>query len=184
MISKRSTLIDVVFAICTELERRDLTVVLVGGSAATYYAPQAYQSSDADFVAQFLVDRQREKDVIAGMASLGYRLNGNTFEHEHGSPFTVEFPKGPLAIGGDLLTDFNTVKRGKEILHVIKPADSVRDRLAHYYFYNDRTALRAAVSVAQAVSDLIDLAAIEAWSRREDNSEKFADFRDLLARFT
>jgi hypothetical protein len=45
-----ATLTDVAFAVCSALDRIGERAVLCGGSAATYYAPDAYQSRDLDFV--------------------------------------------------------------------------------------------------------------------------------------
>ncbi len=45
-----SALISVAFEVCTALEAAGTTAVLTGGSAATFYAPEAYQSVDIDFV--------------------------------------------------------------------------------------------------------------------------------------
>jgi hypothetical protein len=42
-----ATLTDVAFAVCTALERAGEYAVLVGGSAATYYAPEAYESRES-----------------------------------------------------------------------------------------------------------------------------------------
>jgi hypothetical protein len=181
VIDQRSTLEDVVFRICTALAKRDLQVLLVGGSAATYYAPKAYQSNDADFVAVFNVNRVREAEVVATMVELGYQLNGNTFEHTGGSPFTIEFPKGPPMVGGEAIRIFETVERGDEVLYVISPTDCVKDRLAQYYFWNDRTALRAAVAVTSEQQDRVDMSRIKDWSSREGEFEKFADFERLIS---
>jgi len=43
-IDSGATLTDVAFAACTALDRAGEVAVLCGGSAATYYAPEAYQS--------------------------------------------------------------------------------------------------------------------------------------------
>lgn len=50
-ISANTPLFEVAMAVCSALDRAGITAVLTGGSAATYYAPEAYQSSDIDFVA-------------------------------------------------------------------------------------------------------------------------------------
>ena len=49
-ITRESSLREVAFAVCTALHERGIEVVLTGGSAATVYAPHAYQSRDIDFV--------------------------------------------------------------------------------------------------------------------------------------
>jgi hypothetical protein len=179
MIDESASLEDVVFAICTELNARGLKVVLVGGSAATYYAPAAYQSFDADFIAQFAASKDTGERVVAAMSDLGYYLDAQkTFRHRHGSPFAVEFPKGPLAIGGHDV-GYRTITRDREILYVISATDSVRDRLCSYYFWNDRTALRAAVDVSIAAAD-VDLKSIQAWSDDEGHSAMYAEFLRLF----
>jgi hypothetical protein len=177
MIDNTTSLEDVAFAICTELNIRGLKVVLVGGSAATYYAPEAYQSSDADFVAQFVADKENETKLVAAMNDLGYELKGNSFHHPR-NPFTVEFPKGPLGIGGDDV-GFDTIDRGSELLYIISATDCVRDRLCHYFYWNDRTALRAAVDVSLAVPDAVDLKLIRTWSAREGHVRGYADFSQM-----
>jgi hypothetical protein len=176
VISKSSTLQDVAFEVCSALRERGLRVILVGGSAATYYSKNAYQSDDVDFVAYFDVDASRQSDVVSAMAALGYQLNGNTFAHRTGNRFTVEFPKGPPAVSGDTLEIFNTVRDGGKTLEIITATDCVRDRLAHYFFWDDRTALRAALAVALAQRAHLDLDAVRSWSQRESEEAKFKDF--------
>ena len=175
MIDESTSLEDVAFAICTELNARGLKVVLVGGSAATYYAPAAYQSFDADFIAQFAASKETGERLVAAMKDLGYSLDAQkTFRHSRGNPFAVEFPKGPLAIGGRDV-GYRTITRGREILYVISATDSVRDRLCSFYFWNDRAALQAAVDVSLAATD-VDLDGIRNWSDHEGHVVKYAEF--------
>ena len=98
-ISRDSTLIDVCYAVCTALDNIGTTVVLTGGSAATFYAPAAYQSRDADFVITMRGDASRG---IEAMARLGYSQEGSVYVHES-NRYTVDFPRGPLAIGEEIL---------------------------------------------------------------------------------
>jgi len=112
------------------------------------------------------------------MVRLGYTEAGGIYSHGSGNAFTVEFPPGPLAIGGDLITGYDTVRRDTDVLYVLTRTDSVRDRLAGFYHWNDRSALAAAVAVAG--SGAVDLHVIERWSSRERMMEKFVDFRAEL----
>jgi hypothetical protein len=48
MIGRDCSLIDGAFAVCTAFDAAGFTAVLCGGSAATYYAPDAYMSADND----------------------------------------------------------------------------------------------------------------------------------------
>lgn len=154
---------------------------MVGGSAAAYYARGAYRSDDLDFVVAFEVKHNSPKVLTDVMESMGYELRDNIFHHTSGNPFTVEFPKGPLAVGGDYLTDYDTVRRGEETLFIITPADSVRDRLAHYYHWGDGSALRAAILIARAERGRVNIDNVKDWSQRENALDKFNEFRRLLS---
>lgn len=171
-----STLLDVCYAVCTTLERDGVTAVLTGGSAATFYAPEAYQSRDADFI---VMKRPRIISSPSAMETLGYNERSGIYIHETNA-FTVEFPPGPLAIGGDLVSAWETFERHDEQLHVLNRTDCVRDRLAGFYFYADRSSLRSAVAVAR--SGAIDIDCIRTWSERERELARFEDFLEELRR--
>ena len=159
-----ATLTDVGFAVCTALEHAGEHGVLCGGSAATYYAPEAYQSRDLDFVLRF---GARAKDVDDALRPLGYvRAPEGLYRHPE-IPYTVEFPKGPLAIGSETVTTYVTARRGELLLHVYSPTDVVRDRFMHFWAWGDQNALRVATDVAAAQAAAIDVASIEAWTDRE-----------------
>lgn len=129
MLDRDATLIDVAFAVCTALEAIGERALLVGGSAATFYAPEAYQSSDCDFILTFGF----ETTVIASaLASLGFHRAAEGFFRHADLIYTVEFPRGPSYIGIDLVDDYATVRRGTEVLYVYTPTDVVRDRLMHF----------------------------------------------------
>lgn len=175
MIDAGSSLTDVSFAVCTAFDARGMQAVLTGGSAASFYAPNRYTSNDADFVVT-VSGGLRVDDV---MPALGYSREGRIFAHPS-SAYTVEFPSGPLAIGGEIIRSWHTERRKKQILHVLHRTDSVRDRLCGYYFWNERQSLRLAVTVAK--SGPVDFDLIRRWSRREGNGEKFAEFIRALER--
>lgn len=75
---------------CTALHHAGFTVVLTGGSAAAFYAPEAYQSKDLDFVITL-----KGTAGEAALRSLGYERKGDFYVHET-SPFSLDFPLGPL----------------------------------------------------------------------------------------
>jgi hypothetical protein len=177
-ITEESSLEDVCFAVCTALTHAGTVAVLTGGSAATYYAPQAYQSGDADFIITFSSDTALAGNVLR---DLGYREIGGTYHHNM-NIFTVEFPPGPLAIGSDLVSSHDTIQRGSEILYVLSRTDCVRDRLASFYFFDDRSALAAAIAVAQ--SGHVNLGAIRRWSESEGQASRFAEFYESLEKRT
>lgn len=162
MIGPDATLRDVAFTVGTALARAGVDAVLCGGSAATFYAPDVYQSEDLDFVLNF-----GAKDAAAArraLESLGYTLRNAMFFHD-ASHFTVEFPIGPLRIGNDTVSDVDTVRRGEETLRIIGATAVVKDRLLSYAAWDDFSALRAALGVARATD--FDLDDVRAFMSRE-----------------
>jgi hypothetical protein len=160
-IDEVASLIDVCFTVCSSLERAGTTVVLTGGSAATFYAPQAYQSRDAGFIITMRGDISESRAI---MADLGYMENGGVYSHA-ANRFTIEFPTGPLAVGQDIIKVWESFQRESERLNVLSRTDCVRDRLASFYFGADRSALGVAVAVARGGD--IDHRVIREWSTRE-----------------
>ncbi|MGB6517505.1 MAG: hypothetical protein WBE79_03240 [Candidatus Cybelea sp.] len=173
-ITVASSLEDVCFAVCSALQNVGTVAVLTGGSAATYYAPEAYQSRDADFIIKFSADRAGAGNA---MRDLGYHEIGGTYHHNK-NVFTIEFPPGPLSVGSDLVRTYETINRNDDVLHLLSRTDCVRDRLAAFYFFADRSALAAAVGVAR--SGVFDLPLIERWSLKEGEARRFAEFHDAL----
>jgi hypothetical protein len=163
-LSGDATLVDVAFAVCTVLDRAGVTAVLCGGSAATYYAPERYQSLDADFVLRLAPTRTVLDEA---MARLGYLPTAAGMYAHPAIVFTVEFPRGPLAIGRDIVTDWSTQRRGDEVLYVTAVTDCIRDRFMHFWAWNDRSALEAALAVARRHRSVFDDSLFRAWTARE-----------------
>jgi hypothetical protein len=163
MIPAGTSLIDGAFLVCTALHEAGVTAVLCGGSAATYYAPEAYMSADNDFV--MTVDMPR-REISGIVAPLGFREEGRIYVNDAVS-WTLDFPRGPLAIGRDVVTAWDTVTRDTHLLHVITATDSVRDRFMHYFAWNDYSGLSQAVAVAKAQRQRVDLGAFRAWAAAE-----------------
>ncbi len=170
------TLIDVALVVCTALDEAGTKAVLTGGGAATAYAPKSYESQDLDYVITFGGGRP----AVEALADLGFETRPEKHYTHPGTRFTVEFPPGPLAVGDDFITSWDTLRRGDLLLHIITPTDSVRDRLSAYLHWNDLGSLEVALAVAKAQRDRIDLALVEDWCRREGAADKFELFRRRL----
>jgi hypothetical protein len=158
------------------LQRHGITAVLTGGACAAIYTGGRYLSADADFILRGPV---RQSALDAAMASIGFRRENDRYIHP-AVEFFVEFPVGPLAIGGDV--DIHPVElgpRGKCVL-ALSATDSCRDRLAAYYHWDDRQSLDVAVQIA--LRNPVDWKVIEAWSVKEGAAERFAEFRKAVRR--
>lgn len=123
-VHKSDDLRTVAFKVCTALDGVGLTAVLTGGSAATVYAPAAYQSRNLDFVIEF-VDAPHA-DHAKALTSLGYREHEGQYVHRE-NPLTLEFPPGPLSVGKELITKWDTLREGERLLHILRPIDCCRD---------------------------------------------------------
>lgn len=176
-ITRTSSLRDVAFVVCTALHDGGIEAVLTGGSAATVYAPHACQSHDIDFIVTF---HARESNAGKILSSLGYREAQDHYEHPN-SALILEFPQGPLAIGRELVQKWDTLREGTLMLHIIRPTDSCRDRLAGFLFWNDRGSLDQAVAVAKAKQKDVDMDVIRRWCRAEGKADVFAAFERELS---
>jgi hypothetical protein len=153
-----------------------IVAVLTGGACATFYSDGAYQSHDLDFI---LRSGGTKASLDAAMTAIGFRRDGDRYVH-HATPFFVEFPRGPLAIGDDVEIKPVEIDLGRGSALALSATDACRDRLAAFYYWADRQSLRVAVDIARRRR--VNLAAIERWSVREGQHEKFEDFRRELRR--
>lgn len=176
MITAESTLVEVAFEVCTALHKVGVTAVLSGGGAATFYAPEAIQSYDLDFILEVYPSGG---DPSGALAHLGFERAGHDYVHDQ-SRFQLEFPRGPLAVGDELIRAWNTLEEDANLLHVISGTDSCRDRLAAFYHFQDRSALEQALAVARAIGPELDLSKVKAWSQREAMLEPYSVFERLL----
>lgn len=179
MIDRNSSLEDICFAVSTALDKCDIEGVLTGGSAAAVYAPDVNTSMDADFV---LDEKPSRAILFQALGELGFAPSPSAGMFEHpDSEFTIDFPSGPLAVGGEYILKTTTLVRGDLRLRILMPVDCVRDRLAHFYHWNDYHALAAAVAVARAHCRSNDFVELEAWTDRESSPGK--NFRSKYAEF-
>lgn len=95
------------------------------------------------------------------------------------SPFSVDFPAGPLAVGDELIATWDTLREGEHLLHILSPTDCVRDRLAWFFYGRDHSALEQAVAVAR--QGRVDMAVIKDWAEREGQKVRLHQFLSRLS---
>ena len=176
-LTRRSSLADVAAAVSEALRSAGLSAVLTGGACATFYTEGAYQSHDLDFIMQTAGGTRRTLDDA--MASIGFVRRADRYVHP-ATPYFVEFPRGPLAIGGDFNIKPVELRVGGGSTTALSPTDSCRDRLAAFYHWADRQSLQVAVQVARR--QRVNMAAVRRWSQREGFEDKFKEFARELAR--
>lgn len=161
---------DVVRCVATALRSAGIRGVLTGGACASLYTRGGYKSSDLDFIIQNAVSSTQ---LDGAMASAGFRRVGKQYEHPH-APFFVEFPAGPLGIGTDVHIQPIEYRIKGSVVSALSATDSCRDRLVAFYHWNDRQALKVAVSIVRR--HRVNLTVIRQWSEDEGARSKCEEF--------
>lgn len=154
----------------SHLRNHKIYVTLSGGAAVSIYTVNRYVSADVDLVEDTYADRTQIK---AAMAEIGFREKNRYFVHSE-TQHIVEFPSGPLSVGGEPVKHIEEIKYATGILRVISPTDCVKDRLAAYYFWGDQQSLTQAVLVA--IHNRISVSEVKRWSQSEGKIEGFEMF--------
>ena len=175
-LTHRSSLDDVAATVATALDQAGIVAVLTGGACATIYTGGAYQSHDLDFIVRSGGTR---RTLDAAMVSIGFARDGDRYVHP-ATPFFVGFPRGPLAIGGDIIITPVALKVGTATVMALSATDACRDRLAAFYHWSDRQSLQVAVEIASAQP--VNMRNIRNWSGNEGHIERFDEFRRELDR--
>lgn len=175
-ITPDSPLEAVAVAVGAALAENGIRAVLTGGACAGIYSGGRYASQDVDFVLEGSVTPAR---LDVAMATLGFSRRGNRYVHPE-SPFWVEFPRGPLAVGGDLDLRPVTLESANSTTLALSATDSCRDRLAAFFHWADRQSLDVAVEIACRHN--VDLTRIRRWSAAEGHIARFEEFERELSR--
>ena len=157
--------------VCSHLERRGIHVVLSGGGCVTIYASGRYTSMDLDFIDRLQTTRRKLKTTLV---EIGFSEKDRYFIHPD-TPFFLEFPSGPLAVGGEPVARVEELRMETGTLRLLTPTDCVKDRLAAFYHWNDRQCLQQAVWVA--LERPVSWEDLERWSHQEGEMRKFEEFR-------
>lgn len=169
-ISGRSSFRKVAGAVGDALRREGIRAVLTGGGCASLYSRGEYQSEDLDFIIQGTANRA---NLDGAMATMGFVRRGDQYFHPE-SRFFVEFPRGPLGIGRDITIRPVELPIGDSRLLALSPVDSCRDRLAAFFFWNDRQGLQAAIEIA--LRHRLDVNSIRRWAESEGEQAGFDEF--------
>ncbi len=174
---KKMSVEEMAAVICSLLERHGIKIVLVGGTCVTIYSNNQYKSGDMDFV----MPDYSLKEIDPIMAEIGFKRDGKMRHYDHSdSPYFVEFPPTPLTVGYEFISETAVIKTKYGNLRLLRPVDSVKDRLAAFYHWKDRQSLEQAILICETRK--IDLKEVERWSKGEGALDKFEYFCKELAR--
>lgn len=161
--------------VSNHLRSHGIEVVLSGGACVAIYSNGAYLSLDLDFIETHFTKR---KELRTTLAKIGFSEQNRYFCNSE-TDFFLEFPAGPLAVGSEPVKEISTLVLSTGTLKLISPTDCVKDRLAAYYFWDDRQSLQQAILVARQ-HVVVDLREIERWSKKEGKYEEFYKIKSLL----
>jgi hypothetical protein len=158
----------------THLKERGIDVVLSGGASVAIYSNHTCVSKDLDFIAQFSIDPDEIEDV---MEEIGFNRKGKHFYHPK-TLFFVDFIPGPLSVGDGPVEEICEIEMDTGSVRIISATDSVKDRLAGYYYWQDMQSLEQALLVAR--NNPIDMKSVETWSKKVGKSAEFDEFKQLF----
>jgi hypothetical protein len=158
----------------TRLKEKGVEVVLSGGASVAIYSNHMYVSKDIDFVDRYFMDHEAVREV---MIELGFERVGKHYHHSD-TDYYIDFVSGPPSIGREPISEIVELSLGTGTVRVITATDCVRDRLAAFFYFDDRQALEQAILVAQA--NEVDLEVIAKWAQDEAEVEKYEEFARRL----
>lgn len=156
------------------LRASGIDTVLTGGACVTIYTRNRYESYDLDFVNIAEVPLAK---IETALLQIGFVHEGRIYINKK-VKYSIDILNPPLSIGEEKITGMNTIAVKKMLLKLLTPTDSVRDRLAAFYFWNDLQALEQALMVARAKE--VDLDLVKKWSKKEGELKKFTIFLKKL----
>ncbi len=168
------TLEELASYVSEELRKRGIKIVLVGGACATIYSKNRYQSYDLDFITY-----EDMRKVTQALKELGFKVKERYFIHSE-CPWFIEFVSPPIAIGNEPIDSFEERVSKLGTIRMLRPTDSVKDRLASYFYWSDRQGLEQAIDIC--LESEIDLEEVKRWASREKCLNKYEKFLKELQR--
>jgi hypothetical protein len=162
--------------VCGGLNKEGIDAVLVGGACVSIYTQNEYESSDLDFVAEAEL-----KKMDAALAGMGFsRPKGERHYKRPGGYYFIEFVAAPVAVGREIVKSLKKLKTRFGVIKMLSPTDSVKDRLAAFFHWNDHQSLEQAIMITK--KNRVDLKEIGAWAKREGKSGELKIFFDKSKR--
>lgn len=165
---------DLAIFVSDFLSKHGIDTVLSGGACVTIYTHNKYISYDLDFV---LMSTEKHKEIKSILEKIGFYAEGGHFKHKD-TDFFIEFIPPPLSVGDEPVKEISEIRKENRSLKLLSPTDCVKDRLAAYYYWDDRQSLEQAILVCKNKS--IDLKEVERWSKNEGMIAKFNIFKRHL----
>jgi hypothetical protein len=159
------------------LEGSGIQSVLVGGAVVSIYTEGLYRSGDLDLIPDDM-GRPRLEKVLA---EIGFKATKSRyFKHPECPHLFLEFPRGPLEIGEQFPVIPDEIEYEGQVLRLLSPTDSVKDRLADYIHWNSRANFDQAILICQRQKDRVDLNAVREWCEAERGLKAYDELIERL----
>ena len=155
--------------ISSHLNKSNIEVVLVGGACVSLYSNNQYLSYDIDLVTDTPI-----RKINPVLEKLGFMSTGGRLFQNPKCKFLIDFPAPPVSIGDGPVLKFNNLKTRFGVIQLLTPTDCVKDRLAAYFFWNDRQSLDQAIMVSKAKK--VSFTDIKKWAEKQGEIEKYKEF--------
>ena len=156
-------------AVVNQLEKHDISCVLVGGACVSIYTDEKHASHDLDFISPY-----SHEAIAKALAEIGFQKESRYFIHPQ-SKLYIEFLKGPVAIGNQIpVKPEGELKIKNTTIIMYSPTQCVMDRLAAWFHWNDRRSLIHALWVCEKHPVNIDK--IKRWASKENEAQKLEQF--------
>lgn len=172
-ISKKTTLRELALLVGDCLRSDGIDAVLTGGGVVSIYTNNRYESYDLDFISF-----SPQEEISNSLLKIGFKKSEGRYYRHPRSDYYIEFPAPPLSIGNQPIERFNELQSEEGYLKLLTPTHCVMDRLAAYYYWNDRQSLDQAIWVAE--EHTVDMIEVQKWSNEEGMSDKFKMFASLI----
>lgn len=155
-----------------QLRKYGVEVVLTGGACVSIYSNNEYQSLDLDFVTPAV--EYMPGAIKTALKDLKFRRGSEGFFERRDCPFIIEFIPPPLAIGREPVKTIRRMSTRLGTFFLLGPTECVKDRLAAFYFWDDRQSLEQAKQVIG--KQKINFKEVKRWSVVEGKLKKYNEF--------
>ena len=162
--------------ICTHLMKNGIKCILTGGACISIYSENKYESFDLDFIDNSFTPR---KEIARTLSEINFIEHNRYFKNPK-TKYIVEFPAGPLSIGSQPVHETKEIEIKTGKLFILSPADSLKDRLAAYFHWEDSQALEQALLLYR--SQKISLKEVEKWAILEGHQFKYNSIKKKFKR--
>jgi hypothetical protein len=157
--------------VAQQLKDHTIDSVLVGGACVSIYSHNLYQSYDLDFVTY-----ENIKKIKEVLNELNFQQSGKHFTHPD-CKYLIEFVSPPVSIGDEPISQFEYRNTPLGTIKMLTPTDSVKDRLASFYHWNDEQSLDQALAICKNVPKTkINFKEVKRWSEKEGFTQKYEVF--------